>query len=65
MSSEFLSIWVDYALDPKTRPVRMAGFYRGWTQDGVKNIDCQTTAIKGFISQTERASENQNCIVIL
>ena len=65
MSCEFPSIWVDYTSDPNTKPMRIAGFYRVWTQDSVKNTGCQMAAIKVFTSQLEIASENQNNVIIM
>ena len=41
MSNEFPSIWIDFNPDAKTKPVRLAGFYRVWTQDGCKNTESQ------------------------
>ena len=49
MSCEFLFIWLDYNPDLRIKPVKIAGFYRVWTQDGSKNTECQLAAIKIFV----------------
>ena len=65
MSCDFPSIWLEYNSDSRTKPIRIAGFYRVWTQDGSKNTECQLSAIKIFNSQLEKASENQNSVLVL
>ena len=45
--------------------MRTAGFYRVWTHDGTKNTACQIAAIKVFNSKLERASDNQNNVIVL
>ena len=65
MSCDFPSIWLEYNSDSRTKPIRIAGFYRVWIQDGSKNTECQLSAIKFFNSQLEKASENQNSVLVL
>ena len=65
MSCEFPSIWLEYNPDSRTKPIRIAGFYRVWMQEGSKNNECQLAAIKVFNSQLEKASENHNSVLVL
>ena len=56
---------LEFNQDPRTKSVRIAGFYRVWTQDGKKTTDCQLEAIKVFNSQIDKATDNHNSVLVL
>ena len=64
MSKEFPSIWCEEVRE-NDKNLRICGFYREWSTNGIRSVETQLKSIRTFVNQLEKTTNDKKSVLVM